>query len=509
MSYNGAIIKEGTVLRSNPATYTVTVDTVTDTMCGPIECAILMPHGSGTNDAHLISMPTIGQKVLILLDSSEDNGVVLGTLPKASMGSEPTAFTKALDKIAGRVREVNYRGEDYDDIYPGDISIRSKSSRLHLSDDELSLSAGETRLSMSSVLGGHSYIHTQADNVSHKNSLFSYTVKDPGGGADPRFELEAYTQSIDESSLSSFLYGSGIPDTTISMNSDTPIRIAYEDKAAVSIDSHGKLLLRGNTVTIETDGQVHEFGKEVALDVTYKEDVNLGSEQSTKISAGATLSLEGPTTNITGNNSLSLFTANGPMSITAGGLPKSIPTPGLDQSLTINAPNGGIHIKSGSYMPGPGSITKPGVRIQSEGGGDIHLSSLPSPASLNSTGSIVIDSALPASTAGSGGPGNYGIVLNSPLIHVGGLPGVADTPAGVIGPYGPPIPPAYDGFLKHFPHITVYNVALLSGVSAALAATFPPTAAASVPMFAGAISTAVATMSMPPVGRPISMVGIN
>lgn len=509
MSYNGASIKEGTVLKSNPSAYTVTVDTVTSTQCGPIECAILMPHGSGSNDAHLISMPTVGQKVLILLDSSEDNGVVLGTLPKASMGSEPSPFTKAIDKAAGRIREVNYRGEDYDDIYPGDISIRSKASRLHLSDDELSLSVGETRLEMSSVLGGHTLLHSQADNVTHKNSLFSYAVRDAGGGASPEFELEAYTQSADQSALSKLLYGSGSPDTVIRMNQSTPLEVAYDGKAAVAIDSMGRLLLKGNKVTIETDGQVHEFGKEVALDVTYKEDVELGSEQNTKLSAGATLSIEGATTNITGNNSLSLSAGNGTLSITAGGTSKGVPLPGKDQSLAIQAPNGAIEVKAGSYVPGPGSLTKPGLRFQSDGGGDFHISSTPSPGGAFSTGSVVIDSALPASTAGSGGAGNYGIVLNAPFIHAGGIPGVADTPAGVPGPYGPPIPPVYDGFVKHFPHMTLYNVSLLASVSAGIAAAFPPTAPASVPAFAGAFATAIATMAAPPVGRPISLVGIG
>ena len=95
------------------------------------------------------------------------------------------------------------------------------------------------------------------------------------------------------------------------------------------------------------------------------------------------------------------------------------------------------------------------------------------------------------------------------LIQIGGIPGVADTPAGVPGPYGPPVPPIYDGFVKHFPYMTVYNVALMAGVSAALAAAFPPTAPASVGAFAGSFSAAIATMGMPPVGRPLTMVGIG
>lgn len=509
MSYNGARIKEGTVLKSNPATYSVLVDVVTSTSCGPIECALLMSHGSGNNDAHLISMPTVGQKVLLLLDSGEDNGVVLGTLPKASMGSEPTPFTKSLDKVAGRIREVNYRGEDYDDIYPGDISIRSKSSRVHLSDEEMSLSVGEARLEMSSVLGGHTLLHSQADSVSHKNSLFTYTVRDPGAGANPVFDLEAYTQVPDATSLSSASYGSSDPDTTIRMSQSTPLELAYAGKAAVSIDSLGRLLLKGNSVTIETDGQVHEFGKDVALNTIYKEDVVLGSEQSTKISAGATLYLEGSTTNITGNNSLSLSSGSGTLAITSGGTSKGLPLPGIDQSLAIKSPNGAIEVVAGSYMPGPGSLTKPGIRIQSDGGGDIHVSSTPSPGSAFSTGTIVIDSSLPASSAGSGGAGNYGVVVNSPMVLVGGVPGVADTPAGIPGPFGPPVPPVYDSFVKHFPHTTVYNTALVASVSAGLAAAFPPLAAASVPAFAGAFSTAIATMAITPVGRPLSLVGIG
>lgn len=509
MSYNGAIIRQGKVLASDPQSHSVTVqrDDGTHTVC-----SILMPHGSGTNDAHILSMPSVGQMVLILispLQEEQDFGIVIGTLPIASMGSEPSPSTSAHDKSAGKFRSENYRGEDYDDIYPGDLSIRSKSSRIHLSDDELSISAGEARIEMSHVLGGHNLLHSQADNVSHKNSLFNYSVRDPGGGSSPSFELEAYTQSADQSALSRFLQGSGAPDTTIAMNSSTPLQVDYDGKATVSIDANGNLLLRGNRVTIETDGQVHEFGKEAQLNVTYNESIELGSNENTTLKAAGTLSLEGSTTALSGSNSLSISSGTGTLSISAGGTSKGVPLPGLDKSLAILAPNGSVEIKAGSFIPGPGSLTKPGLRLQSDGGGDVHISSTPSPGGAFSTGSVVIDSALPVSSAASGGLGNYGIVLNSPLIHIGGIPGVADTPAGIPGPYGPPIPPVYDGFVKHFPFMSTYNVALVAGVAAGLAAAFPPTATVSTQLFIGAFTSALSSMALPPVGRPITMVGIG
>lgn len=521
MSFNGARITEGTVLKSNPPTHSVTVQADIPTHCGPIECAILMAHGSSSSDAHLISMPSTGQRVIMLLDSSHQNGVILGTLPKFSMGSEPSLKDKQYDGQCGLQKEVNFRGEDHADIYPGDISIRSKLSRIHISDDDMTISSGESKVELSSTMGGYSNLHTQADTLTHKNSMFRYTVIEAGGETLPSFELAAHTQSRDISSLGSKDYGSGMADTTIKMSADTPIEVAYDNKAAIRIDSMGRLLLKGNSVTIETDGQVHEFGDDTSLDTVYKKPVTLGSEQSTTISAGykrdqltnsgseGTLQLIGKTTYVTGENSLSLSAANGTMSLTAGGIPKMLARPGVDQTLSIAAPNGGIDIKAGGFVPGPGSLTKPGIRLQSDGGGDIHLSSVPSPGGLFTTGAVVIDSALPASSSGAGGLGNYGLVLNSPLIQIGGIPGLADTPAGLPGPYGPPVPPVYDGFVKHFPHMTVYNVALLAGISAGLAAAFPPTAAASVGAFAGTFSAALATMAMPPVGRPLTMVGIG
>ena len=57
--------------------------------------------------------------------------------------------------------------------------------------------------------------------------------------------------------------------------------------------------------------------------------------------------------------------------------------------------------------------------------------------------------------------------------------------------------------------MTMYNVTLLASVSAGIAAAFPPTAAGSVPAFAGAFATAITSMASPPVGRPISLVGIG
>ena len=509
MTYNGARIKEGTVLKSNPSTYTVTVDVVTSTQAGAIECAILMPHGSGSNDAHLISMPSMGQKVLILLDSSEDNGVILGTLPKASLGSEPSPQAKQYDVLAGRLREVNYRGEDHDDILPGDISIRSKHSRLRLSDADLSIGSGPSVIEMESPVGGHSSLHSRADVVTHKNSLFSYRVSDPGGDAIPSFELQAHTQEADTTSLREMPYGSSLADTIIKMNNSTPLEVNYAGIAAVSIDSLGRLKIKGSAVTIETDGQVHEFGAKASLNTIYSQDVNLGSQKNATLSSKATMSITGVATKISGDNSVNISSTSGSIGILSGGVPTTVAMPGLDQSMSLEAPNGAIQLKAGSYIPGPGSLTKPGIRLQSDGGGDIHLSSAPSPGGLFTTGAVVIDSALPVSSAGSGGIGNYGIVLNSPHIHIGGIPGVADTPAGVLAPYGLPIPPVYDGFVKHFPYMTVYNVSLLAGISAGLAAAFPPTASASTALFGGAFSTALSTMSMPLVGRPLSMVNIG
>lgn len=510
MSFNGARIYEAKVLVSNPAMHTVRVALSTSSFTDSVECAILMPHGSGNGDSHMVSMPVVGQMVLVLLDSSETNGVVLGTLPKASMGGEAGESLSQYDTLSSRIRDTNYRGDDYEDILPGDLSLRSGSSRVLLSDLEVGLSSGPAQLELSSVMGGHSHLHTQADTVTHSNSLFKYSVQDGGDNTLPSFLLGATTQNLaDRTSIGNQYLDSQVLDTLIQMNSDTPFSLSYRDSAEVSVDARGNLLLKGARVRVETDGQVHEWGEGVGLSTTYSDSISLGSDKSVAITSGGGAKFSGASVSLVGDNSMSISATSGTVGIVAGGVTKSIPLPGLDTVLGLQAPNGGVEIKAGSYVPGPGSLTKPGVRIQSDGGGDIHISSTPSPGGLFTTGSIVLDSALPLSSAVSGGLGNYGIVLNSPLVHIGGIPGVADTPAGLPGPYGPPIPPVYDSYVKHFPFMTTYNAALVAGIGAALAASFPPTAKVSVPLFTGIVSTSLATMASPPVGRPLTMVGIG
>lgn len=509
MSFNGSLIYEAEVLTSNPATHSVRVRLLVGSDDDPVECCVLMPHGNSTGDAHLLSMPSVGQQVLILLDSNR-NGVVLGTLPKASLSAEPSSSITELDPISHRLRDTNYRGEDRADVMPGDLSIRSRNSRITVGDDGLSISSGSAVLELDEVMGGYSHLHSAASSVSHKNRLLSYKVIDPGLGVPASLELEAFTQDSEgQTPLGDLGWGMSIPDTTISMNSETPFSLRYEDTSAITVDSKGNLLLRGKTVTIDTDGQVHEFGKTAKLQNKYEEDISLETSRSASLKAAGPLTLSGGSTYLRGENTLSIGSGSGSLNITAGGIPKSTPLPGLDQVLTIRAPNGAVSINSGSLVPGPGSTTKPGIRLQSDGGGDVHISSVPSLGGAFTTGSVVIDSALPVSSAGSGGLGNYGVVLNSPLVHVGGIPGVADTPAGVPGPYGAPIPPVYDSFVKHFTFMTVYAPLLTASVSAGIAAAFPPTAKVSVEAFVSPFSAALAAMATPVVGRPLTMVGIG
>lgn len=509
MSFNGSLIYEAEVLTSNPATHSVRVRLLVSSDDDPVECCVLMPHGNSTGDAHLLSMPSVGQQVLILLDSNR-NGVVLGTLPKASLSAEPSSSITDLDPLSHRFRDTNYRGEDEADIMPGDLSIRSKNSRITVGDDGLSISSGSAVLELDEVMGGYSHLHSAASSVSHKNRLLSYKVIDPGLGVPASLELEAFTQDSEgQTPLGDLGWGMAIPDTTISMNSETPFSLKYDDTSAITVDSKGNLLLRGKTVTIDTDGQVHEFGKTAKLQNKYEEDISLETSSSASLKATGSLTLSGGSTYLRGENTLSMGSANGSLSITAGGTSKSSPLPGLDQTLAIRASNGAVSINSGSLVPGPGSATKPGIRLQSDGGGDVHISSVPSLGGAFTTGSVVVDSAIPVSSARSGGLGNYGIVLNSPLVLVGGIPGVPDTPAGVPGPFGAPIPPVYDSFVKHFTFMTVYAPLLTASVSAGIAAAFPPTAKVSVEAFVSPFSTALAAMATPVVGRPLTMVGIG
>ena len=385
-----------------------------------------------------------------------------------------------------------------------DVSIKSDSSRIHLSDSELTVRSGRARMEMSDIFG-HSHIHTASESVTHKNSLFTYKLASPGDDANPSLELHAFTQSPGlQSSLEHLNNPEDGADLGIRMNSQTPLDINYlGNTAAISIDSTGALLLKGSSVTIDAGGLVQELGVGSGLDQQYSKDVRLASDKSLTLEAGGFATLSGSTTTISSDGATTV-SSGGTLAITAGGSNKGLPIPGLDQSLAIKAPYGAIEMAAGSFVPSTTSATKPGVRIQSEGGGDIHLISAMSPGGAFTSGSIVLDAAAPVSTSGSGGLGNYGIVLNTPNLLIGCIPGIADTPAGIPGLFPPPVPPVQDSLVKHFPHMTIYNTQLLAGVSAGLAAAFGPTAAASTGLFNAAFVSALATMATPPVGRPLT-----
>jgi len=502
MSFEGAKFFEAEVLYSNPATHTARVRIASSTELQPFDCCVLMPHGSGTGKSHSISMPETGAVVLVLIDSL-DNAVIVGSLPKSSLGTEPSDVANELNPISSQLRDTNFRGEDHSDIFPGDVSIKSDTSRIHLSDSELTVRSGRARMEMSDIFG-HSHIHTAAESVTHKNSLFTYKLASPGDDANPSLDINAFTQSADrQSSLEHLNNPEEGADLGIRINQATPLDINYAGSAAITIDSNGALLLKGSKVTIDAGGLIQELGDNARLDQRYTQDVRLATDSSLTLEAAGFATLSGGTTTISSDNATTV-NSGGTLAITAGGSSKGLPIPGRDQALAIKAPYGAVEISAGSFVPSTSSVTKPGIRIQSEGGGDIHLISAMSPGGALTSGSIVLDAAAPISTSGSGGLGNYGIVLNTPNLLMGCVPGIADTPAGIPSLFAPPVPPVYDSFVKHFPHMTVHNTALAAGITAGLALAFPITAAASTQAFLGAFTTSLAIMSTPPVGRPLT-----
>lgn len=503
MSVSGALIYEGEVLYSNPATHSARVRVLSSTEGKLIECCVMMPHGDGTGKRQTISLPAAGTNVVVLVDSA-DNGVILGCLPKASLGIEPSAMTQELDPVSAQIRDTNFRGAGASDILPGDIALKSNISKVHLSDNELTVCSGKAKLEMSDMFG-HSHLHTAANSVTHKNSLFTYKLLSPGGTANPELKVHAFTQNPKrQSSLEHLNDPEADADLSFTINTATPLDINYQSNtAAISIDSTGKLRLKGSSVEIDAGGFVQKWGEDVGFERNYLKTVAISSDADVILQAGGTAMLSSGTTYISSNNATTID-SGGTLAITASGSSQTLPIPGIDQSLTVSAPFGGIDIKAGSYFPTLSSITKPGVRIQSEGGGDIHINSSPALGSGFTTGAVVIDAATPFSTSKSSGPGGYGIVLNSPLVLMGGLPGVSDTPAGLPGIFLPPVVPVVDSGVKHFPHMAVYNTALVAGISAALTAAFPPLAAASVPIFNAAITSALIYMGTPPLGRSLT-----
>ena len=511
-NFTGAEIKEGTVVSINPLTYSAEVQEEVTVSTTPIECCFLQQHSNSNNTGSMLSLFPVGTKVLFLVSSST-TGVIIGAIPTSSKSQilDPTVYED--DPLALRVSGEDFRGRLPSDILPGQLSISNGNTRLTLKERSSYLGSGSASLELLEV-AGQSKLKSTANSIVHRNSLFNLEITDPGSDSQASLSLSAFLNNkVSQGSYSSLSDVQGEADFFIDMNSSTPLDINYplpggKGSAGFSIDSKGVVTLSGNAVQFKSNGQVLQKwgGDGEEFNKTYTSDVTLASTKNMTLSSSATTKVSGSVLELDGSAAVTIASGNGKLSLVAGGTANLPAIPGRDETLAIASPNGGTRITAGSFLPGVGSLTKPGVRIESDSGGDIHLASNFGLGGGFTTGSIVLDSTVPTSTALSGGAGGYGVVVNSPNILLGGLPGVGDTPAGIPSPWLAPVPPIIDGYIKHFHFMATYNAILVASLTASIATTAPPVSATiAAPIFSGSMAGVLASMSVPPIGRSLGL----
>lgn len=511
-NFSGSAINEGFIVSVNPLTYSAEVQESASTDTTAIECCFLMQHANSSETGSLVSIFPIGTKVLYLVNGV-NSGIILGAIPTSSSSEFIDPDVIADDPLATMQSNEDFRGVLPTDVLPGQLSISNNKSRLHVKEHSLDVRAGTASMSLME-LSGKSKLITTADSILHRNALLNLEVLDPGADKAASLELSAFLNN--KTAQGSFHTIEDVQeeaDFFISMNASNPLDIKYplaggKGSAGFSIDSKGVVTISGNSVQFKSNGEVVQSwgGAEESLNRTYSSDVSIKSGKNLSLVSTATSILKGSVLELDGSSSVSIASGNGKLSLIAGGTANLPAIPGRDETLVLASPSGGTRITAGSYLPGVGSATKPGIRIESDSGGDVHLTSTFGPGGAFTTGSIVLDTAVPASTALSGGTGAYGVVVNSPNTLLGGLPGVGDTPAGFPSPWLAPVPPVIDGYVKHFHFMTTYNATMVATLTAALAACFPPiSASTAAPLFSGAMAGVLTSMTAPPIGRSLGL----
>lgn len=501
-------IYEGEVVGVSPNNYSALVDIsfISGTEAPPVLCALLMQHGGSSDQQHSVSIPMIGSRVMVISAMGSSIPVIAGYLAGSSLASEPTRAQQEEDPLSANFNSMDFRGTGPDDLLPGDYSLISGSARLVVQGNsgvEVTSSSGGL-VSVTDCFG-ISRVTTKAQEIHTVTPLYTSRLTAPNNSA-PQLVMEALTTSeVADGPLGSST--SSASDLQVIMGAGVPLKISYtgagSNSSGFEIAADGTVRIRGSRVEIDNYGGV--TAQSLGIPDKFEGDINLRTDSALVLDANSVGIEAASNIAVTSGNSLTVSSKQ--VTITSDSK-NGIPTPGTDHSMVMRALGGGIKIEAGAELPTPNTVTKPGVRIQSANGGDIHLVSRVTAGGLGTSGAVVLSSSLPVSFAGSGGLGNYGIVLNSPFVFAGNYPGIEDTPEGILSPWAPPVPPLVDSYPKHFQYMLTLT-AQVAATAAGLAATFPPLGGAAGSAYASVMAPLIALSASPSIGRPISFVGSN
>lgn len=473
----------GEVLSVNPAEYSVQVkinNTSGINTDSPITATPLAIHGGYTDGSIGISMPEIGSIVFVSVPSGSSSGhsaYILGYAREPSRRKVVSELQSELDPAANMLEPAGYfRGSAKEDVLPGDFFISSSSgSRIEVSSSgEAGMYNSSGHVSIGSVFG-KSYV-----NVKANESYSSYDVADLTITKESMY-LSANVSSPESRNILS-TDGKPVNDFSISVGGNSALKVEYSGSkkpAIFSISKSGEILIRGSKVIIDSDNKISGTENSTTVNGDLTEEV---TGDYTMIAGSVTIDskgnysvLSGGNVSVTSNSDMSIYsggmfkqTVSGPSLIKQG--PSAI-IPGLNDGLVFQCDSGSAVIKTGSFVPGTATLSKPQIRLEADSGGDIILQSAMTPGGAMTTGSIVLSSPTPASITGAGGIGNYGIVLNSPLCMLGGNPGVDLTIPSVPNPFLIPTPVVGNEPLAKAIPVTTLFTSLAAFLSA-----HPPTA---------------------------------
>jgi hypothetical protein len=477
----------GDVINVNPLEYSVEVRVPGLGNSRTIQTVVASPlaiHGGYSSKTIGISLPEIGSIVMVVVPFGigSSDAYILGYVKEPSSRDSGSASSNQEDPLALAMSpNVFFRGQSPSDVLPGDFVVESSGgSKFRVSSGpDITIGSSKSGTTYTTVLG-------KGTSLSKFDELFLDT---------PLMDLAITSESallqgnVNDSSLRNVVTQDGniANDFKLEIGGPRVFSLEYTGStvpALFSINKEGEIVIKGSKVTIDSSNRIKRADgfDEIPTDwkTEVKGDTVLLTEQYT---LNATGDVE-----ITTSGNLDMRSGGDTVEY-VGGLYKKVVAgtsaiknaplglvSGFNDAMVFECDSGSVAITAGSSLIP--SIAKSQIRLESNSGGDIILQSKLSAGGLGTTGSIVLSSAVPASTTLAGGLFNYGIALNSPLCMLGNTPGVDLSGPGLPNAFLPPIPLVpgmHDRLVKHAP--LVLTLTSLATALSAVPVTAPAGAA--------------------------------
>jgi hypothetical protein len=477
----------GEVINVNPLEYSVEVKVAgigNSRLTQAVVASPLAFHGGYSSRTVGISLPEIGSLVMLVvpIGMASEEAYIIGYVKEPSARQYLDSSVDPIDVLSSRMSPNAYfRGESPDDVLPGDFIVESSGgSQLRVnSGSEVSLGSKSSSTSYITSMGKGSII-SKSDEYLIKSNIADISI------TDSSIALEA---NVNDITLRNpvFQENQTKDDFIVNIGGRNAFSMEYTGStvpALFSINKEGEIVIKGSKVTIDSSNKIKradgfdeiptDWKTEVKGDtVLVTEQYNLAATGDIEVTTSGNLDIRsgGDTVEYVGGLYKKVVAGTSAIKNAPLGL-----LSGFNDAMMFECDSGSVAITAGSSLIP--SIAKSQIRLESNSGGDIVIQSKVSAGGLGTTGSIVLSSALPASTTLAGGLFNYGIALNSPLCMLGNTPGIDLAGPGLPNSFLPPIPLVpgmHDRLVKHAP--LVLTLTSLATALSAVPVTAPAGAA--------------------------------